>query len=140
MINVNVTGIETTRREINTVHDRITDFRWAWSNLIDDILIPAIDDQFLTEGRGHWVPRQDSLPHPLLRKSGDLYRSWTGGDGNIDNRSALSLEFGSDLEYADVHEYGAGNIPARPVGDLADDAFAELVANFLDAGIQRSIA
>ena len=56
------------------------------------------------DGR-RWQPRKKAYPHPILFKSGDLYRSI-----KVEN-----LEQSADTPYAGVHQYGSRsqNIPAR---------------------------
>lgn len=108
------------RRELDTELQRasnaLNDQRRLWDTVIDNVLRPRIREVFRSDGFGRWQPRVDNLPHPLLRKSRRLYRSLVedGAEGNVDRRSEHSLEYGTDVEYADTHEFGSGRVPARP--------------------------
>ena len=105
-----------------------------WDTVIRNVLVPRIRQAFTSEGGGRWQPRQDTLPHPLLRKSGALFRSLVqpGAPGNVDIRSPHSLEYGTDIAYADYHEFGSSRIPARPYLQFA-------VENGLEGKLTREI-
>ena len=87
-----------------------------WDHVVRNVLQPRIRSVFASDGYGRWQPRRDNLPHPLLRKSGRLFRSLleSGARGNVDIRTPNSLEYGTDLPYAEAHEFGTSRIPARP--------------------------
>ena len=125
MIGVRFDGLRQVDIFIGELASDLLDFRPLWSRLLDRVVIAEIKQVFASDGRGRWAPRSDNLPHPLLRKSGRLYRSLTqvGGPDNINRQTRTRLEFGTDVPYADVHERGTSRIPARPViALLAEDS------------------
>jgi len=84
-----------------------------------------------------WLPRKDNKPHPLLILTGALLMSVrdNGLAGHIQMVGWRRLMTGVNtdvVEYAAVHEYGSGRVPARPymyatpaVQDAALLVFAE---------------
>ena len=120
--------------ELRRVSNVLSDQTGLWDVVIRNVLQPRIREVFASDGYGRWSPRLDSLPHPLLRKSGTLFRSLTqsGARGNVDIRSPRSLEYGTDIEYADYHEFGTSRIPARPV-------LAYAIEQGLEAKLTREI-
>ena len=77
------------QRAVSVLNDQTE----LWDTVIRNVLVPRIRQAFTSEGGGRWQPRQDNLPHPLLRKSGALFRSLVqpGARGNVDIRSPHSL-------------------------------------------------
>ena len=118
------------QRQISVLNDQTA----LWQTVIDNVLRPRIRETFASDGFGRWQPRVDNLPHPLLRKSGTLFRSLVqpGAPGNVDIRSEHSLEYGTDIAYADYHEFGTSRIPARPYLQFA-------VENGLEGKLLREI-
>ena len=69
-----------------------------------------------------WPPRKDSLPHPLLEKSGRQRRS-------IQVRALQEHEATigtAGVPYAVVHQYGVDPVPARPFLGWSGADLAEL--------------
>ena len=124
--------------ELRRVGSVINDPSPVWDSVIRKVLIPRIRETFLSEGGGRWVPRQDDLPHPLLRKSGTLYSSLVrpGSRGNINVQTSHSLEYGTDIPYADFHEFGTSRIPARPYLLYAVEDIDVKVAREIDSYFQ----
>lgn len=116
MINIQIHNRQELDRSLQRAVNVLNDQTPLWDIVINNVLRPRIREVFRSEGYGRWAPRQDNLPHPLLRKSGTLFRSLVqrGARGNVDIRSEHSLEFGTDIAYADYHEFGTSRIPARP--------------------------
>lgn len=142
MIDIQVVGIPQVQRTVNVLLDRLLDFDYAWDDLIRELLRPRTVDQFETEGQGRWKPRQDNLPHPLLRKTGKLFDSYVDehAEGHVDNRSPHSLEWGSDLDYGQFHETGTRYLPQRSVLEFAEnDAFGQQVADILERELERGL-
>ena len=113
---------------LSNVEQQLVDFRPLWSRIINRVLNPRIRSIFTSNGNGQWPQRVDTLPHPLLRKSGRLFRSLTNTShpDNINRQSRTSLVYGSRVPYHIVHEEGRGRVPARPVlGLLAEDETLE---------------
>lgn len=77
-----------------------------------------------------WKPEEEPDPAPLMRETGNLFRSLTSLFGRPNRIGDTSAEFGTKVEYAKFHQYGTRKMPARkvvfePVGfarDLADKA------------------
>lgn len=70
-------------------------------------------------------------PHPLLILTGDLYDavSVEGAKGNITRVEDRELAVGVDvqtIEYAAVHQHGAGNVPQRQYVYAREDVLAEV--------------
>ena len=110
----------------------------VWEPVVRKVLIPSIRETFLSEGDGRWARRLDNLPHPLLRKSGTLYDSLIrpGARGNVNIQSPNSLEYGTDIPYADYHEFGTSRIPARPYLLYAVENIEGKVAREMDQWFQ----
>ena len=127
-------------RELQNVVSVLNDQTAMWDTIIRNVLVPRIRETFLSEGGGRWAPRQDSLPHPLLRKSGTLFRSLVqpGARGNVDIRSPHSLEYGTDIAYADYHEFGTSRIPSRPYLQFAvENGFEGKLTREIDMWFQE---
>ena len=107
-------------QRIGQLEREVSDFDRVWDRIIDNVIVPAINDIFDSEGYGTWPPRVDDLPHPLLQLSGDLRRSLTqpNSGNNINVQTSDSLEYGSDIFYSDYHEEGTDTIPPRPILNL----------------------
>ena len=123
MINIELKGRDDALRSVQRAVAAINDQNQVWDGVIDNVIIPKFEEVFQTDGYGQWAPRQDNLLHPLLRKTLNLYNSLTqqNAPGNVSIQSAHSLEFGTEVEYADYHEFGTSRIPARPVIESAID-------------------
>ena len=143
MINVRFDGLRRVDVFLGDLESDLLDFRPLWGRLLRRVVIEEIKQVFASDGRARWAPRRDNLSHPLLRKSGRLYRSLTqvGGQDNINRQTRTRLEFGTDVPYADVHERGTSRIPARPViGLLAEDSdFEKQLEREIDDYFQSKI-
>jgi hypothetical protein len=83
-----------------------------------------------------WAPRKDSLPHPLLIKSGAMYAAATGrGSGFADLSTFNSIQMGITpglVDHDKYQQFGTSRIPARPYMGMREstvDRGAELVAD-----------
>lgn len=125
-------------RELTRIGNVISDPSPVWDRIIQRVLIPRIRETFLSDGFGRWPQRQDNLPHPLLRKSGALYESLIrpGARGNVDIRTPHTLEYGTDIPYADFHEFGTSRIPSRPYLLYAAEDLEGKVAREVDQFFQ----
>ena len=76
-----------------------------------------------------WPPRKSKRgKNPLLILTGALIRSVGGqAPGHVERVGDLSLELGTNLPYAGVHEFGypGRNIPARPYLDVPEQDMSE---------------
>lgn len=94
----------------------------------------ANQENFTTGGLpvGGWRPRkgEDLYAWPKLRKTNKLFNSLARLNGPPNVITPLFAQFGTDVEYAQYHQYGTPRMPARkivfdPVGfstDLASKA------------------
>ena len=126
-IHIEARGLNRALSGLDQVQRSLTDTSPLWDHVIENAVIPKLREVFRTNGYGRWPPRQDNLPHPLLRKSFDLFNSLTdrAAPGHVERRTASSLEYGTDIPYADVHEFGAGPVPPRPYFQSAVDSGLE---------------
>lgn len=115
-----------------------------FSDVRGEFLTRRIRRIFATNGDGTWRPTQ--RPNPILRDTYALLRSYTvpGARGNIHrrvgNRHQSQLIWGSDLEYADIHEQGTRSIPARKVvGLVANSQGDREVGEIAERWYQRRI-
>ena len=65
----------------------------------------------------------------------------TAGSAHVEEMTGTSLEWGTNLNYAAVHQYGypPRNIPARPflgINDQMSNDIAELVGDFIEARLK----
>ena len=54
-------------------------------------------------------------PKPLMRFSDDLWKSLTRNPMGVQDIGWQRAEFGTDVEYAEFHQYGTRFMPARPI-------------------------
>lgn len=75
-----------------------------------------------------WPPRKDSLPHPLMDKSGRLKRSLTTKNADsVRNIRADRIVYGSKVPYSKFHNQGTKNMPRRQVSGVSPRARAQIV-------------
>lgn len=132
---------------------------------ISEFLVDRVQENFEQEGRPSWAPlspttvkQRGGEAHPILRRSGSLYSSFSPA------HDATSATVGTNKEYAPTHQFGAkkgefgqysqilkpgaqkdtfkrspvvnipwGDIPARDMFTITDDdraALLELVADY----------
>jgi phage gpG-like protein len=74
--------------------------------------------------------------HPILVRTGEYRKSFTGGAGwaeeSTHQGNVWRLSFGSDDYRAAWHEYGGYNLPARPVLLFGEDTETRI-----EAGVMR---
>lgn len=99
---------------------------------VERILQRSHARQFATKGRefgSAWAPRKDSLPHPLMDKTGRLKRSLS--TRNADSVRTIRVDrivYGTRVPYAKYHNRGTRNMPPRKVSGVSPRARAEIVA------------
>jgi hypothetical protein len=112
----------------------------------DRILCDGYQENFynqVDETGSAWLPRKDSLPHPLLIKTGIMFKAATDptapghltdiqGDTLI---SGISGEFGP---YAVFHHLGTRLMPSRRVIYASDQTLSRIEEAFADA-IERNL-
>lgn len=127
--------------QLESAIEIVSDFRQVWNPLIETEIQPEILRQFDTQGEGRWPRRRDNLPHPLLVKTGELKDSYlnVGDRDNVNQQTALTLDYGSMNPYARYHETGTSRIPARPVVSDLSDAFNARVVAYIDGYINRKL-
>jgi phage gpG-like protein len=87
-------------------------FRWAKQELRK-----ANVENFTKNGlpSGGWDPRTRDYAWPIMRKSGNLFRSLASLNGSPNEIHNDHAYFGTKVEYAKFHQYGTTRMPARKV-------------------------
>jgi phage gpG-like protein len=62
-----------------------------------------------------WKPEEEPDPAPLMRESGNLFRSLTLLFGRPNRVGDTSAEFGTNVEYAKFHQYGTRKMASRKI-------------------------
>lgn len=138
-VGVRVSGIPQVRQVFNRVKREVQDLTPQWPILIEQLIKPELVNIFLTDGLGKWQPRKDNLPHPLLRKSYNLFNSVTQNPVTIQLPSLLT--YGTNVPYAQYHEEGTATIPPRPFFMLLDEDpdFDRRVGELIDSSVHVRI-
>lgn len=130
------------------VEERQRDFR-PLLNRIGQIMTASTDQNFIDQGRPDaWQPlspvtlaRRRSGPNPnmsdqILRDTGRLMNSLSSPSSAdaILELTPDSLRFGTNVEYASVHQFGwpERNIPARPFMLLQQEDLEDIAAELLE--------
>jgi hypothetical protein len=122
---VEVQGVEPLLKKLATVQEAISDFRPVWPQ-VAQWFYTLEQQQFATEGGGSWAPLAPSTvkgrgsAHPILIRSGRLYRSLTdrGAEGAVYSEGAETLTLGTDVRVGSwnlglLHQLGTRYMPAR---------------------------
>ena len=132
-------------RRITSIRQELDDFRPLWHIVRREWLIDNILNIFATDGKGTWLPT--SRPNPILRDTRRLFRSYTqpGAPGNINEETRNSLAWGSDVFYAQYHEFDdrAPNLPVRTViglltGPAEQLALQRLIERWVSGVVRRN--
>jgi len=131
-------------RRIESYRERLRQLRPFFAGVASDIIYDELKDVFRTEGYGSWPPlspryaawkRSQVGNKSILRFYDTYFDSATSqtGRGSVHHIRDNSLTIGVDERkfpgrYPLVHELGSGNIPARPVFDLARPKIVEPVS------------
>lgn len=109
------------------------------------ILHEGIEDNFMA-ARGPtgspWLPRKNKKTRwPLLIHYGHLIEAArdTGGRGHIDRVGPRELVTGVDggvIDYAPIHQYGGGRVPARPFMYADDKTQEKLAEVFMESAFK----
>ena len=101
---------------LRRMEDRAGDFRsvFRWAKME---LRKANADNFTANGLpvGGWDPRTRDYAWPIMRKSGNLFRSLASLNGAPNEIHRTHAYFGTKVEYAKFHQYGTPRMPARKV-------------------------
>jgi phage gpG-like protein len=90
------------------------DLEELWSNNFLEMGLPSGGWKPLDAEYGSWKSR--NVPGaPIMQRSGTLFRSLATLRGNPNQIRLKSATFGTDVKYADFHQTGTKNMPARPV-------------------------
>jgi phage gpG-like protein len=130
-----VAGIEVLDRAFNRIDEYISDFRSVWPNVAREFY--GIEhEQFQSEGAhgasGKRAPLSPAYKRwkeihfpgePILRLYHPLEESLTSPDGldSVYQLLADEMILGSRAPYARAHQFGTGNMPARPPIDLTEE-------------------
>ena len=140
MLDIKIQGLRSTILELENLSNVISNFRGTgiWAAVIGE-LRREVQTVFNSGGYGSWAPRKDNLPHPLLRRTGALFRSYTDANAVVSNQPRM-LIFGSQLFYAEYLEEGTRYMPPRPVlGLLLQSDIETRLEQFIDNQIQDRI-
>lgn len=113
------------RNDIRAIKRRAKDFRPVFKEIRSD-LEELWSNNFLENGlpSGGWKPldaeygswKSAHFPgRPPMIRSGELFRSLSDLRGTPNEIRLKSATFGTDIKYADFHQTGTRNMPARPV-------------------------
>lgn len=110
-------------------HRRIKSWRYFWRRIINEVLVPYVNEQFSSEGSSSarasgagdtsW---QDLMPatvkarlkagyggdHPILHASGEMEDSFFGGTDHVEEITDDTLVWGSQSPHAIFHQTGTG--------------------------------
>lgn len=135
---VSVDGTEELKRAFTSVEKTVTNFRPVWKDVRAKFW-EIEQDQFQSEGAkgrsGKWKDLSPAYEEIKVKKFGtfallagvliattDLYKSLTRQtDHTVYQESDTEMSVGTNLPYAKAHQYGRGNLPARPPIDLSDE-------------------
>lgn len=86
-----------------------------------------------------WSPAKTPQAHPLLVDSGRLKAGAIGpGEGHVEVITKNTLEFGTSIPYAEVHQRGNSRIPQRPFMGVSEQTLGECIEE-ITKGIMRQI-
>lgn len=123
------------------------DFAPLWED-VGPLLRGSFEVNFVTTSSphgGHWKPRKDNLPHPLLRKTFAMYFAATdrNAEGHIADYGRREMKEGIDssvIVYAAAqnfgHDYGNRILPARRYIDVADGTIINIDPMVADFGLE----
>lgn len=147
---IQATGYEEVHGLLNRLVAISDDWTEAWPDVRDEIWqIEA--ERFDSQGKGDWSPlsanyaawKEKHYPgQPLLVREDKLRSSLTSdSDGSEVIMEPMSLTVGTSIAYAAAHQFGGGNLPARPVIDLDDSdvgRLAQIMRQYLDKVVREA--
>lgn len=121
-------------RELGALAVGFRSFRKPLTNVVDEVMIPHIIEQFETGGDPPWEPHADSTverrarqgtlgqsPQDILIETGRLFDAATKrARWKIDSEQAFFSNLPSNAEYGYFHLTGTDSMPARPFIQMTD--------------------
>jgi phage gpG-like protein len=138
-MNVEIKGLDELKRIVSDIKsDILNDSSEMLDYIADKVVFPSIIRNFKEEGRPKWqglAPRTqleragEGYPpaHPILYRSGELFRNSTTKDGVNYDLGKHQLTMDCMLRKGEWLHFGVGKTPARPFFYLQkeDDGIAE---------------
>ena len=127
MVSVKI-NVKPVIQELRRIQGAVSNFAGLFQKLRYEFLIKRINEIFSSNGKGTWLPTKRT--NPILRDTLRLMRSYTqaGAPGNINLETETKLTWGTDVFYAQFHEYGTSRLPARQVLGLLDTSEIQKIA------------
>lgn len=126
-------GLVLMMEDMREGQDRMKDTSPGMIRVVKEVVIPAIDKNFIAGGRPGWAPldaatinqrgREGSGATPLIR-SGNLLEEATSFDNWVVSQDDAVMVLPENAEYGYVHEDGSANVPARPFMEIPEDDLA----------------
>ena len=145
-INIQADGLNNVRQKLKTIADKLRDMRQLWQAVGMYIQRQTIRERFDKEqspGGQKWKPlsqatlKKRSARHKtgnvrILQDTGELRRSITY------EAEPNSVRVGTNLKYARTHQFGRGNIPARPFLGVNDEERQHIIS-MLGSYIKKNV-
>ena len=118
-------GFQEQINRLSRIERGIASFRMFFEERAKPLLIEEVEAIFAREGISpRWKPlaastvaqkRREGLDNGILRRTGKLYRAYTGGSGASISISDTRFAYDVSVPYAIYHEDGTSRIPQRQV-------------------------
>ena len=145
-INIQADGVSNVRQKLKTIADKLRDMRQLWGAVGMYIQRQTIKERFDKEQSPNgqkWKPlSKATINHrkkcnksgniKILQDTGELRRSIAYEAG------ANYARVGTALKYAKTHQFGRGNIPARPFLGVNDEEKRH-INSMISAYIKKNI-
>ena len=133
------------RAALRRITKRMGDYRPVFK-IARDYLEQANAENFATRGLrsgrkwaayGNWTP-EVGQPARLVGKTGNLMESLTNLRGAPNDMGRKKATFGTNIEYAEFHQYGTRNMPSRKIV-FEPFEFSKTMARWVDNYIDEVI-
>lgn len=145
-IDINTANVSGLRQRLQAIADELRDMRPLWQAIGMYIQRQTIKERFDKEqspGAQKWKPlSQSTVNHrkkrhksgnmKILQDTGELRRSITY------EAEPNSVRVGTNLKYARTHQFGRGNIPARPFLGVNDEEKQHIIS-MLGSYIKKNV-
>lgn len=145
-VNIQADGVNNIRQKLKAIADGLRDMRPLWQAVGMYIQRQTIKERFDKEqspGGQKWKPlSQSTVNHrkkrhksgnmKILQDTGELRRSITY------EAEPNSVRVGTNLKYARTHQFGRGNIPARPFLGVNDEEKKHIIS-MLGSYIKKNV-